>query len=130
MEIQGAWNGEFKGAAADSLLETLARYLTTARNTSGHANCSVIVNSSGTGKSRVVDELSKRVITVPMCLRGDGSEGSPLPFPFDSSCRDHVYPHIRQDSLLPTAIFASGCFQYNGTSLPSNESSMGLSTLS
>ena len=62
--IENAWKGEFKGAAADRLLETLATNLTAARDYSNHVNFSAFVNSSGTGKSRVVDELSKRIITV------------------------------------------------------------------
>lgn len=96
--IENAWEGEFKGAAADRLLETLATYLTAARDTSGHANCSVIVNSLGTGKFCVVDELSKRIITVPMCLRGDGSEGSPLRF---LSLEPYLYkPGFPRDSDL------------------------------
>jgi len=33
------------------------------------------LNSSGTGKSRLVDEVSKSIITVPMCLRPEGSHG-------------------------------------------------------
>jgi hypothetical protein len=33
------------------------------------------VNSSGTGKSRMVDELGKTIITVPMCLRDPQSSG-------------------------------------------------------
>jgi hypothetical protein len=35
-----------------------------------------IVNSSGTGKSRAVDQVAMDVITVPMCLRDDGSQGA------------------------------------------------------
>jgi hypothetical protein len=34
-----------------------------------------IVNSSGTGKSRMVDELATQIITVPMCLREAGTQG-------------------------------------------------------
>jgi hypothetical protein len=62
-----AWHAPFKGAAADLLLATIPMYLKKGRRI--HAN---IVNSSGTGKSRMVDEVAKKVITVPMCLRENG----------------------------------------------------------
>jgi hypothetical protein len=72
--VERSWNREFEGPATDVLLQTISTYLTE-RNKSKSSNCSPIVNSSGTGKSRMVDQLSKRVITVPMCLRGPGSNG-------------------------------------------------------
>ena len=34
-----------------------------------------MVNSSGTGKSRVVHEAARKIITVPMCLRQRGTTG-------------------------------------------------------
>ncbi len=67
-----AWKGEFKGNAAEALLDTIAVYLALDGVYSYHAN---ILNSSGTGKSRLVDELSKSIITVPICLRPEGSHG-------------------------------------------------------
>ena len=53
-------------------------HLTEARD----ANCVPIVNSSGTGKSPMVDELSKRVVTVPICLCGSNARGCNLTLPF------------------------------------------------
>jgi len=71
-----AWERKYNGFATDLLLETISTYLTHAPY--GYAKCSAIVNSSGTGKSRMVDELSKKIITVPMCLRGVYSQGTAL----------------------------------------------------
>jgi hypothetical protein len=71
-----SWGRKFEGSAVDLLLETISTYLT--KEPVGYAHCSTIVNSSGTGKSRTVDELSKRVITVPICLRMEGTGGSVL----------------------------------------------------
>jgi len=66
-----AWNSPFQGKAADVLLLTVKAYLNPKRNVyTRHAS---IINSSGTGKSRMVDELSTKVVTVPMCLRDEGS---------------------------------------------------------
>jgi hypothetical protein len=77
--VELSWNRRFEGPAADALLHlhTISTYLTKppSGSPSSYANCAPLVNSSGTGKSRMVDELSKRIITVPMCLRGHGTKG-------------------------------------------------------
>jgi len=39
------------------------------------ANSVAIIQSSGTGKSRMVDEAAKTVFTLPVCLRGDDDTG-------------------------------------------------------
>jgi hypothetical protein len=74
--IVRAWDAPFKGVTADLLLESIPMYLKEGRRL--HAN---IVNSSGTGKSRMVDEVAKKIITVPMCLRENGDRGFTLLFP-------------------------------------------------
>ena len=73
-----SWDQKFKGNATNVLLGTISTYLSNMGT--WYANCASIVNSSGTGKSRVVDELSKKVITINICLRGDSSNGSLLYF--------------------------------------------------
>ncbi|KAK2460395.1 hypothetical protein APHAL10511_007560 [Amanita phalloides] len=62
-----AWGSKFKGNAADVLLHTISDYLDPTREVYGRFTS--IINSSGTGKSRMVDELSTEIITIPMCLR-------------------------------------------------------------
>ena len=68
-----AWSSNFKGDAAAVLLATISDYLDKKR--ACYARLASIVNSSGTGKSRMVDQISTKIITVPMCLREDGSRG-------------------------------------------------------
>jgi hypothetical protein len=70
-----AWDTPFKGDAADILLAVIPMHLEKGRKF--HAN---IINSSGTGKSRTVDEVAKKIITVPMCLRENGNRGFALLF--------------------------------------------------
>ncbi|KAF8310608.1 uncharacterized protein EI90DRAFT_3139371 [Cantharellus anzutake] len=70
-----AWDSAFKGNPAGVLLETIADFLALER--SPYARLTGLVNSSGTGKSRMVDQLGKEIITVPMCLRLWGSQGFP-----------------------------------------------------
>ena len=68
-----AWSSDFRGSAADVLLVTISDYLDKEREC--YARLTSIVNSSGTGKSRMVDEISRKIITVPKCLREYGSGG-------------------------------------------------------
>ena len=68
-----AWRSKFKGESVDRLLKTISDYLDEKRDC--YARLSTIVNSSGTGKSRMVDQLSMQIITVPMCLRTQGGRG-------------------------------------------------------
>ncbi|KAI0248410.1 hypothetical protein BJV78DRAFT_1236451 [Lactifluus subvellereus] len=72
-----AWNSPFQGNAAEVLLMTIADYLDKRRVV--YARHTSIVNSSGTGKSRAADQVARKIITVPMCLREDGSQGFPPP---------------------------------------------------
>ena len=68
-----AWDTRYEGNAADVLLATISSSLDFERNVYARHTC--IVNSSGTGKSRMVDELSRKVITMPMCFREEGTRG-------------------------------------------------------
>jgi hypothetical protein len=68
-----AWGIPFQGDGASVLMKTISNYLS--RNRPVYARHASIVNSSGTGKSRIVDEVAREIITVPMCLRVDGSQG-------------------------------------------------------
>ncbi|KAK2463837.1 hypothetical protein APHAL10511_004142 [Amanita phalloides] len=84
-----SWKTEFKGNAADVLLATISEYLN--KDLDVHARLAPIINSSGTGKSRIVDELSKEIITLPTCLRAHGSDGFPPP---DDNIRDWLFRPI------------------------------------
>jgi hypothetical protein len=69
-----AWVAAFQGEAANVLLDTIADYLNKKRK-GVYSRHTSIVNSSGTGKSRIVDEVAAKIITVPMCLRDVGTRG-------------------------------------------------------
>ncbi|KAM6503962.1 hypothetical protein JOM56_000905 [Amanita muscaria] len=81
---EGAWETDFKGNAAEVLLTTISNYLKKERG-NVYARHASIVNSSGTGKSRMVDQMALEIITVPMCLRAHGTRGFPPP---DQHLRD------------------------------------------
>jgi hypothetical protein len=74
-----AWNSDFRGDAANALLNVIPNLLSPQFKTYARATC--IINSSGTGKSRMVDQVSMTIITVPMCLRRHGSQGVSSLFP-------------------------------------------------
>ncbi|KAI9455049.1 hypothetical protein F5148DRAFT_401100 [Russula earlei] len=77
-----AWSSKYKGNLARVLFLTIADYLS--RERTCYARLTTIVNSSGTGKSRMVDQLGTEVVVVPICLRM-GHEGYPPP---DKEIRD------------------------------------------
>ncbi|KAF8264914.1 hypothetical protein EI94DRAFT_1805150 [Lactarius quietus] len=71
-----SWNTAFSGDAADALFMTISSYLDKRRE-DVYARFSTIVNSSGAGKSRMVDQVAIKVVTIPMCLRGDERKSIP-----------------------------------------------------
>ena len=76
-----SWDRKFEGPAAHVLLWTISLCLTKTLSGSTSSSCAnsvALLEASGTGKSRIVDELSKRVVTVPMCLRGHDTNGSAI----------------------------------------------------
>jgi hypothetical protein len=79
----GAWDGAFKGDLAGVLFDTIADYLS--KDRTPYARLTTVVNSSGTGKSRMVDRLGTETVTVPMCIRQTRREGFP---PVDRALRD------------------------------------------
>ncbi|KAI0299888.1 hypothetical protein BC826DRAFT_716613 [Russula brevipes] len=70
-----AWGNQFKGDAADVLLRTISDFLNKQRRV--YARGTWIINSSGTGKSRMVDQVAMTIITIPMCLRAARTQGFP-----------------------------------------------------
>ncbi|KAH9959793.1 hypothetical protein BC827DRAFT_1376981 [Russula dissimulans] len=95
-----AWGSTFKGDLANVLLEIIADYLSLERTP--YARLTSIVNSSGTGKSRMVDQLGKEIITVPMCLR-PSSQGFPPP---DRNLRDWLIVRIGDRATVQTRLHA------------------------
>ena len=83
-----SWQHEFQGTADEILFAVLQNYLhwtEAMKDEQGapYANLAPIVNSSGTGKSRVVDQLGKKhCFVIPLCLRREGTDGSCFPLFF------------------------------------------------
>ena len=74
--IKRAWDTKFVGRAHERLLNRLASLAPNKNPDSApYWNVLPIMQSSGMGKSRTVDELAKMVFTIPICLREeqDGS---------------------------------------------------------
>ncbi len=66
-----SWKGSFRGSSADNLHEILKAYTKKPGN-EYYARYVSIVQSSGTGKSRMNDELAKDIVYMPVNLsRGD-----------------------------------------------------------
>jgi hypothetical protein len=69
--IEASWNAEFVDR---SPLQALVERVRTQLDNDGDRYCS-IVQSSGMGKSRLVDELSKSLLVIPINLRKARSAG-------------------------------------------------------
>jgi hypothetical protein len=64
-----SWDATFRGNAADVFLMSISTAFDRPRD-DVYARFSSVVNSAGTGKSRMVDQIAKKVVTIPICLRG------------------------------------------------------------
>jgi hypothetical protein len=65
-----AWNTEYRGGSAQSLLQLIddVHNQPVERR---YAKVVPMIQSSGTGKSKTVDEIAKTRILFPLCLRED-----------------------------------------------------------
>jgi hypothetical protein len=100
-----AWNLPFYGTAQALLKQTIDD-MNMKRNTKIYTNYVPIVQSSGTGKSRVVHKLAADVFTIPFNLREtiNGQEAPGYP-PADQAIRDLFSSDIYLDSG-PTGVAA------------------------
>ena len=73
--VEQSWMREFSGDTAHALWKNIKIYY----NSRFYAHCTAIVQSSGMGKSRTVDELAKHHFVIPLNLRGPNSGGSICP---------------------------------------------------
>ncbi len=64
-----SWEREYKGVVADQLWKYVKKHFNTSSTSKTYAHYTAIVQSSGTGKSRAVDELAKLHFVIPLCLR-------------------------------------------------------------
>lgn len=84
-----SWDATFRGNAADVLLMSISTSFDRLSD-DVYARFSSIVNSAGTGKSRMVDQVATKVVTIPMCLRGEAQRIQGFP-PADNALRNWLY---------------------------------------
>jgi len=72
--VEQSWEREYSGDAAQALWKHIKEHYNL-KNTRIYAHYAAIVQSSGMGKSRTVDELGKRHFVIPINLRGPNSTG-------------------------------------------------------
>lgn len=73
--VQQSWEREFSGGAAQALWRHIEDHYNR-KNERTYAHYAAIVQSSGMGKSRTVDELGKQHFVIPINLRGPHSTGN------------------------------------------------------
>ncbi|KIL63618.1 hypothetical protein M378DRAFT_24971 [Amanita muscaria Koide BX008] len=71
-----AWNEQYIGSAADRFYDTIKGQCTRG-DPVVYARYASILQSSGMGKSRMIDELSKKHLVLPINLRPSSDEGFP-----------------------------------------------------
>lgn len=74
--VEDLWERQFMGEAADALWDHIVTHYKPDDYDKIYAHYITIVQSSGMGKSQTVNELSKRVFTIPLCLRDTSLTGS------------------------------------------------------
>ncbi|KAH8113056.1 hypothetical protein DFH11DRAFT_1705663 [Phellopilus nigrolimitatus] len=108
--VKRAWRVWYRGRAHLLLYDTVAT-MTREKGLKGYANSLAIVQSSMTGKSRIVHEHSKLVFTIPFNLTAEEEmDGFPYPFP-DSVIREHLRNASKSDFLSARLYFLE--FLYN-----------------
>ena len=85
--LQSAWNVEYKGHAHELLAESINQL----ELKGPYSNQISIIQSSGTGKSRMVHEQARLVCTIPLNLREKSADRGQL---YYSSSKRHS-PHSR-----------------------------------
>ncbi|KZS99725.1 uncharacterized protein LAESUDRAFT_732934 [Laetiporus sulphureus 93-53] len=74
-----AWSRTFYGTAHQLLYKNIKSMSSSRRKDQLYSNYVSIVQSSGTGKSRTVDEMARLVFTFPFNLRAEGNSGYAYP---------------------------------------------------
>ncbi|CAA7263721.1 unnamed protein product [Cyclocybe aegerita] len=80
-ELETAWTQEYQGSTHQTLLSNIE----SDPRRSPYCNTGAIIQSSGYGKSRTVDELAKLVFTIPMNLRAE-AETQQGAYPLPDTC--------------------------------------------
>ncbi|KAF8345733.1 hypothetical protein F5887DRAFT_154644 [Amanita rubescens] len=104
-----SWERPYDGEAAEALWTHIEDHYNPTRNNVYAHFCSV-VQSSGMGKSRTVDELGKKHFSIPINLRDERSNGYP---PADHQVRDFLTTKSTEAvSYRRACCFIDALFQY------------------
>ena len=69
LAIEESWNGPFKGSLDQLLVGCLRSYAMQEEGIPyGYGHSVAVINSSGTGKTRTVDQVGLKIPLVPICL--------------------------------------------------------------
>ena len=99
--LKSAWRDNYHGENHKLLFANINRI---SRTQKAYSNQISIVQSSGTGKSRMVHEQANLVFTIPFNLRESGDSKGAYPCPADlfiSDAENQILP-----SLSPTMLYA------------------------
>jgi hypothetical protein len=77
LATESAWTTQYRGEAPTALWTRIKKIM---KQVNGYARYLAIVQSSGTGKSRMIEELGKTHLVIPVNLRGFGETGLSLFF--------------------------------------------------
>ncbi|THH04459.1 hypothetical protein EW145_g5506, partial [Phellinidium pouzarii] len=81
-----SWRENYAGKAQHELLAYMRDYMDKRNEGKNYARYTTVIQSSGMGKSRMIDELAKIVFVIPLCLRSS-DKGFPPP---DDNVRDYI----------------------------------------
>ncbi|RDX41439.1 hypothetical protein OH76DRAFT_1561574 [Lentinus brumalis] len=114
-----SWNCDYVGPAAQVLIQTIRREMTLKKNP--YAHFAAFTQSSGTGKSRAVDELAKEVLCIPVTFGPLPKGGYP---PMDLDAQLCLLAYDTRESFVKTvqaflyAIFSEARDVVKDTILP------------
>ncbi|KAK2459299.1 hypothetical protein APHAL10511_008684, partial [Amanita phalloides] len=116
-----SWEHPFQGNAARGLWEHIETHYKRP-DSKVYAHYAAVVQSSGMGKSRTVDELAKTHLVIPLNLRAEKFTGYP---PADSSVRDYLTLSVSKAVAYNRAsAFLQALFEHMAVTLRTfNESS-------
>ncbi|KLO17713.1 hypothetical protein SCHPADRAFT_936903 [Schizopora paradoxa] len=89
-----SWVQDYVGDVPDQIWEYIKHHFSASRSSTMYARYTAIVQSSGMGKSRAVDELAKTHLAIPLCLRNANARGFP---PSDNQVRDYLTGKLAEE---------------------------------
>jgi len=84
LATETSWFHPFEGETVIALRKYIDKYYDPSESSGIHVHYFSFVNSTGTGKSRTIDELGKELLVIPLNLALKGSTG------LDFLCPEHI----------------------------------------